>query len=339
MSGYFCIQWHITNRCDQRCKHCYIFNTGAKVNTRDWDIQDSVLMLDSFEQFCQKCNKRPCLSITGGDPILHPNFWQIVKEVAKRRIPFSILGNPFYIDAKKARRLVELGCWGYQMSLDGMRETHDFFRKPGSFDLTVQKFRELADCGMYTIQMATVSKRNYLEIPEVTRLVVDLGVNVSTFARYCPTHDDIESNIAPREYRAFLSTMWGEYTKLAKFGTKFNLKDHLWKLFLYENGFMTLEENTENIIFDGCHCGISHLTLLEDGTAFACRRMHSPIGHIQNKSIEDLFFSEALDSYRQIDNIQKCQTCELLCYCRGCRAVAACSNSGDFYAPDPQCWR
>lgn len=31
------------------------------------------------------------------------------------------------------------GCEKYQMSLDGMRETHDWFRKPGSFDLTLEK--------------------------------------------------------------------------------------------------------------------------------------------------------------------------------------------------------
>ncbi len=39
------------------------------------------------------------------------------------------------------RMLKVCGCEKYQMSLDGMRETHDWFRKPGSFDLTIEKNR------------------------------------------------------------------------------------------------------------------------------------------------------------------------------------------------------
>ena len=31
-SGYFSLQWHITNSCDQRCKHCYIFNGSEEFN-------------------------------------------------------------------------------------------------------------------------------------------------------------------------------------------------------------------------------------------------------------------------------------------------------------------
>ena len=36
-------------------------------------------------------------------------------------------------------RLKGYGCRKYQLSLDGMRETHDWFRKPGSFDCTLEK--------------------------------------------------------------------------------------------------------------------------------------------------------------------------------------------------------
>ena len=28
MKEYFAFQWHITDECDQRCKHCYIFSEG-----------------------------------------------------------------------------------------------------------------------------------------------------------------------------------------------------------------------------------------------------------------------------------------------------------------------
>jgi sulfatase maturation enzyme AslB (radical SAM superfamily) len=39
------------------------------------------------------------------------------------------------------QRLAELGCDKYQLSIDGMRKTHDSIRKRGSFDATLEKIR------------------------------------------------------------------------------------------------------------------------------------------------------------------------------------------------------
>ena len=53
------------------------------------------------------------------------------------------------------------------MSLDGLRETHDWFRKPGSFDCTLEKLKCLRKAGIETVIMTTVSDRNLKEIPEL----------------------------------------------------------------------------------------------------------------------------------------------------------------------------
>ena len=47
---------------------------------------------------------------------------------------------------------------------------------------------------------------------------------------------------------------------------------------------------------------------------------------------------KAVEAYRQYGRFAKCARCELLAFCRGCPAVAS-GKSGDFYAPDPQCWK
>ena len=47
---------------------------------------------------------------------------------------------------------------------------------------------------------------------------------------------------------------------------------------------------------------------------------------------------EQMDAYRDYDKFQKCARCELKPWCRGCPAVAS-GATGDFYAPDPQCWK
>ena len=334
MSGFFCLQWHITNRCDQRCQHCYIFNSGNPIPFEEWTFENAKLLVDDYLDFCQKYDKTPHVSLTGGDPILHPNFWEIIGLLHEKMIQFSILGNPFHLNPEAINRLKEAGCRHYQVSLDGLRETHDSMRMEGSFDFTLKAIDLLNDCGLSPVVMTTVSKVNWEEIPELTRIIVNHKAKRCGFARYCPTHGDTENNLTPEEYHIFLNRMWDVYQNLANQGTMFSLKDHLWKIILREKNLLLTED--DGIVYDGCHCGIAHLTLLEDGTFYACRRFDSPVGKFP-QTIEDVFFGEKEDLYRQIDRIEGCSECELLNYCRGCRAVAF-GTSGDYFAKDPQCW-
>lgn len=139
MKQYFSFQWHITDTCDQRCKHCYIFSedTCKHLDSMTWGQ-----MSDTFFNcldFCWVYDRLPYFYITGGDPILHPDFWKLLALMKEHGVPFTILGNPFHLNDEVCRRLKEYGCEKYQLSLDGMRETHDWFRKPGSFDITLEK--------------------------------------------------------------------------------------------------------------------------------------------------------------------------------------------------------
>ena len=52
MKQYFSFQWHITDECDQRCRHCYIFSGDAckKTDSMNWQqIQDT---FDNCLDFC-----------------------------------------------------------------------------------------------------------------------------------------------------------------------------------------------------------------------------------------------------------------------------------------------
>lgn len=139
------------------------------------------------------------------------------------------------------------------------------------------------------------------------------------------------------EYRQFLNIMWGVFKQFDGSGVDFVLKDHLWNLFLKEIGEF-LPKDTGGIIVDGCGIGISHLTVLADGTVYACRRFQSPVGKVPEQSLYDIFLGQQMEEYRNVDSLEKCRTCDLLAYCRGCVAVAH-SVSGNWKAADPQCWK
>ena len=338
---YFAFQWHITDECDQRCKHCYIFSEGhPKMTEMPWERMLSVL--DNIESMCKKMNRLPYLYITGGDPILHSQFWDFLEVVHQKGIAFAIMGNPFHLTDEVCRRLENLGCRKYQLSIDGMKATHDYFRKPGSFDATIAAIPIIRNAGMHCAIMTTVSATNIGEIPEIIDLVVENNVDIYAFARYCPTAQDKATkknwHIEPSDYQRFLEKCWDKFTAYKDSETTFNLKDHLWTLFLYEKGLFKIPDGLDsNTIYDGCNCGNCHFTITAEGRLMACRRFESYVGTV-DEDMYSVFNGAPTDSYRQHEKFIKCSKCELLRFCRGCPAVAF-GYTGDFYAADPQCWK
>lgn len=336
---YFAFQWHITDSCDQRCQHCYIFseNIHFKVKEMSWDEIKSVF--SNCLDMCEKANRIPYFYITGGDPILHSRFWDLMELFKANNIHFTILGNPFHLTNEVCRRLKEYGCERYQLSIDGLRETHDAMRKSGSFDCTLQKIKVIREAGIRCAIMTTVSGTNAHEIAGIIDTVVEHKVDIFAFGRYCPTSSEKSTHLTPEQYRNVLEVCWQKFEQYKDSGTNFNLKDHLWTLFLYEKGLFLIPEGLEDdVIYEGCNCANNHLTLLPQGEVYACRRMESKVGNAFEEKLYDIFTGKEMDSYRQYDKFEKCAQCELKRFCRGCPAVTY-GYTGNFYAADPQCWK
>lgn len=341
MKEYFAFQWHITDDCDQRCKHCYIFSEDDKKNIESMTYEQMEEVIAGCEDFCEIYDRAPYFYITGGDPILHPDFWRITELLKSKSIPFAILGNPFHLTDEVCRRLKDNGCEKYQLSIDGMRETHDWFRKPGSFDITLEKIPVIKKAGIRAVIMTTVSGINIKEMPDIIDTVVKHGADVFAFARYCPTSNEKDTGMTAAEYRNLLEICDKKFKKYKAEGCKtyFNKKDHLWTLYEYETGEFKIPAHTEEgVIYSGCNCGNCHITILPNGDIYACRRVQdSKVSNIFEDRLADVWVCQ-MEQYRNYNKFKKCAKCELKAWCRGCPAVAK-GTTGDFYGEDPQCWK
>ena len=336
---YFSFQWHITEACDQRCKHCYIYALGSHAKFRQMATEDMRKVLDNIETFGRKAGRKPYLYITGGDPILHLHFWTLADMLRERYIPFTVLGNPFHLTDDVCRRLKDCGCHQYQLSLDGLESTHDYIRRPGSYCETLDVISVLKRAGIAVAIMTTVSRLNYREVPQLIDVIVAHHADVFAFARYCPDKNSRESCCSPEEYHEMMEQCWEKFQQYKDSDTYFSLKDHLWTLFKYEHGlFNPKDYPDDDIVYDGCNCGNGHFTIFSDGACYACRRMESKVGNALTDDLYDLFTGKEMDKYRVYENFEKCSRCELLRFCRGCPAVAK-GYHGSMYAPDPECWK
>jgi len=337
-------QWHITDNCDQRCKHCYLFAEDARLACVTTPFDQLLLTLDEIEKDSEAANAVPMPVISGGDPLLHPDFWRFAEVLHERGMRWMILGNPFHLDEVVCRRLYELGCFKYQLSMDGLREFHDHMRKQGSFQATLDAVKLLNDAGIQTQLMATVSRQNLEDILACMDIAAEHKVTDFTFARYCATSPEkaAEAYPSPEEYRSFLLRYYKkakEYESKQSL-TRFKFKEHLFTLLEYELGTFRPTEYSKThpeLIFGGCHLG-QGCTILANGDLMACRRMESVIGNVKTSGIHDILNGEKCAVYRKITDISKCSKCELLQWCRGCRAVGY-NVTGNLQGEDPCCWK
>ena len=169
---YFAFQWHITEACDQRCKHCYIYALGSHAKFQAMALEDMVQVIENCQAFCRRAGRLPYFYLTGGDPILHPQFWQLAGLLKARGLPFAILGNPFHLTDDVCQKLRDHGCRKYQLSLDGLRETHDRIRRPGSWRITKACLQNLWKVGApLAAERAALSSAQVL----LVRIVSGLG--------------------------------------------------------------------------------------------------------------------------------------------------------------------
>ena len=336
-------QWHITDECDQRCKHCYLFAEDARMRCVSTPWDQLIHTLDEVERSAARYGLVPMLAITGGDPILHPRFWDFAAELHARGILWAIMGNPFHLNDEVCLRLKMLGCQRYQMSLDGLESFHDSLRKPGSYRATLAALEPLKAAGIKTQLMATASSQNLDEILACMDVAAEHGVASFVFARYCATSPTKAAELYPKpeEYRAFLL----EYLRKKRAyrqngcGTVFIEKEHLFTLLHWELGEFEVPEwsrGKPGLVCDGCHLGLK-CTIAANGDLLACRRMESVVGNIVRDRLYETDCGEAMFAYEDTSHIQKCSSCELSAWCRGCRAVGF-NATHDLQAADPMCW-
>ena len=75
----FTLQWHITHRCNLRCKHCY-----QEDYTAFSDRAALADVLDQYEAMLQACRFRGHLNITGGEPLLHRDLFWLLEEAREK---------------------------------------------------------------------------------------------------------------------------------------------------------------------------------------------------------------------------------------------------------------
>lgn len=169
--------FELTDACNMSCLHCG--SSASPYKRRYIDFESIKKVAD---EVCKAYDPRQIMiCLTGGEPMLHPDFYEIAAYVTKLGFMCGITTNATLIDEKAALKIKNSGICSVGISLDGTSKNHDHLRnKEGSFENAVKGISNLVEVsdGKITLQVTTVvNKRNITELDAVYEIVCGLGVD------------------------------------------------------------------------------------------------------------------------------------------------------------------
>ncbi len=109
---------YLTNFCQLQCGHCFYVDSGC-LNKSMLSLQEIKLVIDSFSR-----NKILMLIISGGDPMLHPAFNEIIQYIIDSKMVPLIGITGLDTNTEKLQRLLASGIKNLQISIDDIESTH-----------------------------------------------------------------------------------------------------------------------------------------------------------------------------------------------------------------------
>lgn len=165
------VAWQVTNECNLACLHCIEESGPGKA------FPDELTAAQVFRVLEQVMEHRvPYLSFSGGEPMLHPLFFEMAEYVCSRGGELKIETNGHSLAPENCARLKQLGVKAVQVSLDGAsRETFNRMRVRGDYDRTIEGIRNLRAAGVPIEINYSPTRFNIHEIGTAVDLAYELG--------------------------------------------------------------------------------------------------------------------------------------------------------------------
>ena len=338
----FHLQWHITERCNLRCKHCYMEQDFLK---NELSLEKLFKVLDDYLKIVRKWRipkQETRISITGGEPLIRKDFFKFLERCYQYKdlTKYGILTNGILVDDEMVKRFNNLEVNYVQVSLEGMEADNDYIRGKGTFKKIIKAVEILVKGGINVSISVTMTKKNKEDVKPLVELAKKLGVTSLGLRRFVPigTGEGIKDlMLSAQDVKRLYLYITEENKELFKNKSKLKIGMGC------EDGILAQEGYPVN----GCVAGYSSVTILPNGDVYPCRKLPIYIGNVLGQSLEDIFYNpKEMQKLRNPNNLNgKFKNCPYSDKCRGGAKCVIYGYWSDSYIdspqflPDPECWR
>lgn len=253
----------ITRKCNLACKHCgsdcgsHPFKT--ELTTQSW--------MKIIEVIGRQFSPAPTIVLTGGEPVLHPDFKAIILTIRTVGMRWGLVSNGYAIDQEAVDLLQDHDAYSITISLDGLEANHNWLRgKKDAFQRAVEAIKRVSKSSIVIKDVVTcVNPRNLHELDSIAQLLITLAIPSWRLFRIFPSgraKDNDDLLLSVKETREMLDWIAGNKRILAQRGLDLNFSCEGWLP-------GAVDSKVRNQPFF-CRAGINIASILSDGRITGC---------------------------------------------------------------------
>ena len=297
---FFCV-YVVTLQCNLRCKHCFVESPYQDDRERKeyWGGLGSDLTTEQAKYAIAQLDKIgiSMLHLTGGEPLLREDLEEIALHAKSKNMYVSLDTNGTLITKERAK---SLSCFDrIGVSVDGVKETHNWIRGQNTFEKAVKAIELLKNYSDSVVGIVfTINKMNYEDVEEV----LEFAKTHCDFITFLPI-DHVRELSLDEESAKQVGEM---ILKLKKKNKNFieNPVEYIRLLPFFLQGKTAIDCNI------ACHPFALYYTLGPSGDLSGCSSLHSFVGNILKNDIVKMH----KQGKSQMEEVRsKCEGCSLTC--------------------------
>lgn len=341
------VVWNCTKTCNLKCMHCYA-NSDSKKYQGELSTKEALSLIDDFHDF-----KVPVILFSGGEPMLRGDLFELIKHAGDYKIRSTISTNGTLIDMDVARRIKQSEVGYVGISLDGIGDRHDEFRRTkGCFDKALAGIENCKKVDQKVGVRFTINSHNYDQIEDIFQLIKEEKIN-----RVCFYHlvysgrgsEMIKEDISHEESRAAMNLIMEKTIELGDKAEILTVDNHADTVYLYLQSLKKYPNLSDNIfklmeMNGGNRSGIAIANVDNLGNVHADQfTSQYTFGNVKDRSFKDIWEdtkNPIMNGLKDRKALLKgrCSKCKYLSVCNGNFRTRAESVTGDFWGSDPACY-
>ncbi|MEW5729068.1 MAG: radical SAM protein, partial [Pseudomonadota bacterium] len=318
--------WEITMGCNMRCKHCGSSCTNPLPDELTTD--EALALCDDIAALGLQW-----ITLSGGEPLTRSDWPLLVRRLREGGVIPNIITNGWMCDAETVATARDAGVGTFALSLDGMKATHDYIRRKGSYDRCLSALSTMAEAGVSAGVITTVHRRNIAELPEMHRMLKEIGVESWQLQIGLPMGN------FRRPERADLVAEPEDVDRVIDFIYSHGENDGRMSIYPADClGYYSRKElvarqrafgTTEPVVWQGCNAGRRSLGILHNGDVLGCTSIRDRSfieGNLRQRPLRDIWYDpEAFPWARRLTKQDLGGTCRSCAF--GDTCLGGCPNT------------
>lgn len=320
------IAWEVTAACNLACEYCRA-SASASPDEAELSTEEALAFID------QVASERPMIILSGGEPLLRPDLFDLAKHARDRGIRVSLATNGTLLSFEMVERIKRSGIKRVSISLDGPSpEVHDAARGSGSFDLAMRGIDNLHGKVDFQINM-TITNENLNQIRATMDLAERLGAVAFHLFFLVPTGRGREEELVTPEEQDEILRWVAEECRRRKIEVKVTCAPQYGRVIRE----VLTETERKGVMGSSCLAGTNFVFVSRTGDVCPCGYLPVIAGNVREMSFSEIWENSPIFlDLRKKELRGRCGICEYKKVCGGCRARAY-AKTGDYLESDPLC--